>query len=148
MGAASRCQLALTLLSTSLLLASAASSSEMLMTTNRFHFHAWRAPRTTGPTPAPVRGVPPERGVHRGHEPARRAVVPARREPVHRPHERGVPGRVHHAAARAGRCSRPATTRPWRGRSTPRATPLDEGGRNSTHDSGDDAFGQVPYSVD
>jgi len=40
MGAASRC-LALALLCTSFLLASAAASSEMLMMTNRFH--AWRA---------------------------------------------------------------------------------------------------------
>jgi hypothetical protein len=50
---------------------------------------------------APVRGVPPEHGAHRGHEPARRALVPARRDPVHGPHQRGVPRHTHHVHAPA-----------------------------------------------
>jgi len=138
MGAASRC-LALALLCTSFLLASAAASSEMLMMTNRFH--AWRAAHNRTYATAAER--------QRRFEVYRRNV-----EYIEATNRRGglsyqlgenqftdltsdeflaaytmPPGQV--LAARDEAVTRPldAATR-----------------RNSSYS--DDAFGQVPYSVD
>lgn len=101
MAAASRSP-ALALLCANLLLAGAAAASgDVLLMMERFH--AWRTVHNRTYATAEERRHRFE--VYRGNvgyieatNRRARALVRARREPVHRPHERGVPGRAHHAA--------------------------------------------------
>ena len=104
MAAASRSPALALLCASLLMLANAAASGDVLPMMDRFH--AWRAAHNRTYATAEDRR-------HRfqvycrnvvyieATKPARGALVRARREPVHRPHERRVPGRAHHAA-RAG----------------------------------------------
>ena len=118
MGAASRC-LALALLCTSFLLASAAASSEMLMMTNRFH--AWRAAHNRTYATAAERQRRFEvyrRNVEYIEATNRRGGLSYQLGETSSPTSRATSSWPR-TPCRPAWCSLPATTRPWGGNSTP-----------------------------